>query len=649
MPLPENITRTVTIRELGIVPDPSSDQTSALQPHFSQTAYGIDGEFSTVRLEGEVTINTVVCDLIVKSTTGATITNSDGTTFTIGAGDTRPIKGSFEEPDSRFLNKKETDPLTSEEKSNLSSQWPEAVESPTINPKTLGAVGDGLNHPLSDTYASLSAAQVDFPKATSLTEEIDGHAIQKAIDTGRSVLIRNGYYKLSNQITLDTRGQVIAGESPSAGVFEWTDDDDAGIIQKSHTTTDPNPNGPGSADYQSALVQISNLWLIGTGKADSNSYGFQIGPREDPGSPSIKWNGPRTTLSNVTAVGWKRGFNIEYASKVELDNCLAKNCGEYGAYFGSSTNNCHTTHRYSAEECPVGLYIDSARGGNFGLGDFSNCPRGIRMGVGNAVFTGGELESWTTEMFYIDGGIAHIIAPRFLGGAGHPVRVTNGGQLFISAQQRDSPEIGFEEMVITEDLTSIVCGPSLGFFISGTRSAAAHDDYRVKSYVSSGVYQERAISPVPWVNAGTLEPELNFTGLLEFTKPKANTRGGSHLVTTLEDGDGNPYICYLDDDNHVTRVFTGTNGAPTGWETIVKYTSTATKNCNLPVTTSNSMRATAVNAKGMLIYNANTTGNLNINPNGSDTLNMVAAAIVLSPGESAHIYTNGDGDWIVNK
>lgn len=51
-----------------------------------------------------------------------------------------------------------------------------------FTPQQFGAVGDGSSHPLSDYYASLAEAQVDFPGATALTEEIDGCAIQVALD-----------------------------------------------------------------------------------------------------------------------------------------------------------------------------------------------------------------------------------------------------------------------------------------------------------------------------------------------------------------------------------------------------------------------------------------------------------------------------------
>ncbi len=47
-----------------------------------------------------------------------------------------------------------------------------------------GAVGDGRSRPLSSRYPTLEAARADHPGATSLDEELDGAAIQSAIDSG---------------------------------------------------------------------------------------------------------------------------------------------------------------------------------------------------------------------------------------------------------------------------------------------------------------------------------------------------------------------------------------------------------------------------------------------------------------------------------
>lgn len=50
------------------------------------------------------------------------------------------------------------------------------------NVAAYGAIGDGSPHPLSERFSTLTAAQVVYPSATALTEQIDRHAVQRAID-----------------------------------------------------------------------------------------------------------------------------------------------------------------------------------------------------------------------------------------------------------------------------------------------------------------------------------------------------------------------------------------------------------------------------------------------------------------------------------
>ena len=58
-----------------------------------------------------------------------------------------------------------------------------------VNPLEFGAIADGNSHPLSTRYATLAAAQADYPKAIALTQEIDWAALQLCLDlsNGRKV------------------------------------------------------------------------------------------------------------------------------------------------------------------------------------------------------------------------------------------------------------------------------------------------------------------------------------------------------------------------------------------------------------------------------------------------------------------------------
>lgn len=78
-----------------------------------------------------------------------------------------------------------------------------------VSVKDHGAIGDGVEHPLSSQFSNLLAAQMVYPFATSLTQQIDWAAIQSAIFTGKPVWVPDGQYLSSDEIEQVSAGQVI--------------------------------------------------------------------------------------------------------------------------------------------------------------------------------------------------------------------------------------------------------------------------------------------------------------------------------------------------------------------------------------------------------------------------------------------------------
>lgn len=89
------------------------------------------------------------------------------------------------------------------------------------NVMEFGAVGTGTPTPLSTRYGSVPAAQAVYPFVTSLTEEIDGCAIQLAVNTsfanvvkGGTVFLPHGNYLASNPINIGTS---VSGSNGTSG------------------------------------------------------------------------------------------------------------------------------------------------------------------------------------------------------------------------------------------------------------------------------------------------------------------------------------------------------------------------------------------------------------------------------------------------
>lgn len=100
------------------------------------------------------------------------------------------------------------------------------VERDSYNVKAYGAIADGSTHPLSDFYASLAAAQVDYPHATALTNEMDWAAIQLAVNSaltqganpGGRVIVPTGIYLIDQEIALPGQVQLIGNARGSTTI-----------------------------------------------------------------------------------------------------------------------------------------------------------------------------------------------------------------------------------------------------------------------------------------------------------------------------------------------------------------------------------------------------------------------------------------------
>ena len=89
-----------------------------------------------------------------------------------------------------------------------------------VNVRDFGAIGDGNSHPHSERYTSLSDAQIDYPDAESLDDEIDWAAIQTAFHkgSGTKISVPCGVYILNRSLGLsEVNGFVLEGANSSSG------------------------------------------------------------------------------------------------------------------------------------------------------------------------------------------------------------------------------------------------------------------------------------------------------------------------------------------------------------------------------------------------------------------------------------------------
>lgn len=89
-----------------------------------------------------------------------------------------------------------------------------------VSVKDFGAVGDGTAHPLSERYATLSAAQAVYSFATSLSDYIDWAALQAACSSGASgVYIPSGCdLNINKTATIPNTNFTLYGCGPSSSI-----------------------------------------------------------------------------------------------------------------------------------------------------------------------------------------------------------------------------------------------------------------------------------------------------------------------------------------------------------------------------------------------------------------------------------------------
>lgn len=135
-----------------------------------------------------------------------------------------------------------------------------------------GAIGDGGLHPLSESYATLAAAQVDFPYATALTETKDYCALLTALygatpsGDGNMITVRMRRYKWYNFGTSTfrpTRRIRLVGYGDSNNGIEFEEFGQGGLGTAGIWVDDPSAAGSEFWDFYLATGG-SNRWRGGT-------------------------------------------------------------------------------------------------------------------------------------------------------------------------------------------------------------------------------------------------------------------------------------------------------------------------------------------------------------------------------------------------
>jgi hypothetical protein len=208
-----------------------------------------------------------------------------------------------------------------------------------VSVKDFGAIGDGGSHPLSGVYATLAAAQVVYPHATALTNEIDWCATQSLVNYfatlgGGNIYFPRGTYIFDRPITCALQSAQFAGESRRSSVLQFNDGVN-GFVCTTNVDTSTSTAAHQELSWLDLEVRTLNTGASATAISVTNS---------SAGSVPVS----QVVLERVSIVpqngfnnGWSNGLYCSSASGVTVNDCFI--IGKYNTTVGKGiyfTNYC---------------------------------------------------------------------------------------------------------------------------------------------------------------------------------------------------------------------------------------------------------------------------------------------------------------------
>ena len=146
-----------------------------------------------------------------------------------------------------------------------------------VSIKDFGAIGDGGTHPLSERYATLTAAQAVYPFVTSLTQTIDWAAIQAATNSivSTSPNVGTVFIPTGNYITKDS----IDCSSSSYSYLEYRGQGQTYI--RNYSATPLATFDCSGATFKTAALKFTNFALWYPTNTSAGSIGVNLVNRQE--------------------------------------------------------------------------------------------------------------------------------------------------------------------------------------------------------------------------------------------------------------------------------------------------------------------------------------------------------------------------------
>lgn len=223
-----------------------------------------------------------------------------------------------------------------------------------INARWFGAVGDGKSHPISEQFISLAAAQVIYPHATSLTDEIDWCAIQGALN-----YVEKSNTVTSKVVTFAKTGKTYKINKPlKVNVALCVLQSDGGEIDASQITNGESIRcyGGNNVARQQSHVALKGFRIIGNRNA--NSIGILM--KGDTKQTPVSW----ITVENLNISNFSEGITYqENAHQIGVLNSGIYNC-DTCVHVYEAPNNAErlTFFNTTMSDSKLNILMESASG-----------------------------------------------------------------------------------------------------------------------------------------------------------------------------------------------------------------------------------------------------------------------------------------------
>ncbi|MBN3734641.1 hypothetical protein [Burkholderia sp. Tr-20390] len=257
-----------------------------------------------------------------------------------------------------------------------------------VNIRDFGAIGDGNSHPISTKFSTLAMAQVVYPEAVALTDEIDWCAAQRCANycngNGAETFVPNGKYVFNHAWTVsDTSDSSetsfrtsIRGAGQRGTVISWANGADSGL-----SITGTNSNGGAVAQQyvrdislvknDRASVGLSVTAISHMAVEDVYSTGWNLG---------IQYVDVQESIQKNVVVNWCNGGllskkgSFTQPNALSFYNCTYGNCANYGI---------------DAQDCSTFVYVGgSIESNNNATSSTANSVWGVRVVTDTAATEG---------------------------------------------------------------------------------------------------------------------------------------------------------------------------------------------------------------------------------------------------------------------